>query len=61
MKGLKNNDRGAAAPCKGPLPGIIIHDREVEDVPGPRILAFVWGGERPAAPTLPYGRLKGAA
>ena len=43
-----------------PLPGIIIHGR-AEGRPTPRIQAFIWGGEAPVAPTLPYGRRKHVA
>ena len=62
------NDRASSAiatlerdPCGGRLPGIVIHGREDAHVVHPRIQAFIWGGEEPAAPALPYGRRKGAA
>jgi hypothetical protein len=44
--------------------GIVVIDRSGESVGnggGPRIAAFIWGGKVPPAPTLPYGRWKGAA
>lgn len=47
--------------CDGDLPGIIIHGRDEEAPPPPRIHAFIWGGEVPSHPVLPYGRWKGAA
>ena len=44
--------------------GIVVADRKAQKtVPaeGPRIAAFIWGGKVKPAPTLPYGRWKGAA
>jgi hypothetical protein len=44
--------------------GIVVADRKAQrTVPaeGPRIAAFIWGGKVKPAPTLPYGRWKGAA
>ncbi len=44
--------------------GIVVADRKTErNAPGtgPRIAAFIWGGKVKPAPTLPYGRWKGAA
>jgi hypothetical protein len=44
--------------------GIVVTDRSAEPAgngEGPRIAAFIWGGKVPPAPTLPYGRWKGAA
>lgn len=47
-----------------PVRGIVITDGW-ENGSGegkePRILAFIWGGRVSPAPTLPYGRWKGAA
>ncbi len=48
-------ERGAA------LPGIVIHGRRDADERTPRIHAFIYGGEAPAAPTLPFGRHKNVA
>lgn len=46
---------------RGPLRGIVIN-RGREGAPRqPRISAFIWGGKVRPAPTLPYGRWKGAA
>jgi len=45
-------------------PGIVVTDRQgtaSEAVSHPRIAAFIWGGKVPPAPTLPFGRWKGAA
>lgn len=45
-------------------PGIFVTDdpgRPPAPDAGPRISAFIWGGKVPPAPTLPYGRWKGAA
>ena len=42
-------------------PGIIIFDGHRQREPGPRIMAFIWGGKREPVPTLPFGRWKGAA
>lgn len=44
-----------------PLPGIVIHGRGDADPGTPRIHAFIYGGEAPQAPTLPYGRRKNVA
>jgi len=45
----------------GPLRGIVI-TRGGASVPRqPMISAFIWGGKVRPAPTLPYGRWKGAA
>jgi hypothetical protein len=44
-----------------PLPGIVIHGREDFRPETPRIQAFIWGGEVPATPTLPFGRRKSVA
>jgi hypothetical protein len=44
--------------------GIVVTDRPSEvagDDNRPRIAAFIWGGKVRPAPTLPYGRWKGAA
>ena len=44
--------------------GIIVTDRKTEKIrrtESPRISAFIWGGKVKPAPTLPYGRWKGAA
>lgn len=54
-------DRDPQLDCEGDLPGIVIHGREEEAPSPPRIQAFIWGGEVPAHPVLPYGRWKGAA
>ena len=54
-KSSGREERGA------PLPGIIIHGRGEARPGNPRIHAFIWGGEAPAAPTLPYGRRKNVA
>lgn len=43
------------------LPGIVIHDQDAETQVAPKIRAFVWGGQTRPAPTLPYGRWRGAA
>jgi hypothetical protein len=45
-------------------PGIVVTECQTslsgtED--HPRIAAFIWGGKVAPAPTLPYGRWKGAA
>jgi len=45
-------------------PGIVVTDCPdgfVTEAEHPRIAAFIWGGEVPSPPTLPYGRWKGAA
>ena len=45
-------------------PGIVVTDcsgKSREDGEEPRIAAFIWGGKVRPAPTLPYGRWKGAA
>ena len=45
-------------------PGIVILGGERSAAPGPReprIAAFIWGGKIRPAPTLPFGRWKGAA
>ncbi len=45
-------------------PGIVVTDVTAdppENGGGPRISAFIWGGKVKPAPTLPYGRWKGAA
>lgn len=44
-------------------PGIVIADgrREPAARLRPRISAFIWGGKVRPAPTLPFGRWKGAA
>jgi len=46
-----------------PLPGIVTlrGGRRVSETPEPRVSAFIWGGKVRPAPTLPYGRWKGAA
>jgi hypothetical protein len=54
-------DKQRRSPCEGLLPGIVIHGREDGVQAPPLIQAFIWGGKVPASPTLPYGRLKGAA
>jgi hypothetical protein len=44
--------------------GIVVTDLPPEDAGNedrPRIAAFIWGGKVRPAPTLPYGRWKGAA
>ena len=44
--------------------GIVVADRKGDGAAtgdGPRIAAFIWGGKVKPAPTLPYGRWKGAA
>jgi len=44
--------------------GIVVVDirtEATEDSSGPRIAAFIWGGKVRPAPTLPYGRWRGAA
>lgn len=47
----------------GPLPGIVIHGRGTSAAAdaGPRIQAFIWGGEVRVAPGLDYGRRKDVA
>jgi hypothetical protein len=42
-------------------PGIIVLDVRRETEQQPRISAFIWGGKVKPAPTLPFGRWKGAA
>jgi hypothetical protein len=45
-------------------PGIVVTDCQgslSDGVDHPRIAAFIWGGKVRPAPTLPYGRWKGAA
>ena len=45
-------------------PGIVVTDRQgnlTDRQNHPRIAAFIWGGKTRPAPTLPYGRWKGAA
>ncbi len=45
-------------------PGIVVTDCPGDSSDGrshPRIAAFIWGGMVRPAPTLPYGRWKGAA
>jgi len=45
-------------------PGIVVVDTRndaTEEGNGPRIAAFIWGGKVRPAPTLPYGRWRGAA
>lgn len=62
-------DKGGLAASNGAggngVPGIIIAGGwRPSDPPGeevPRITAFIWGGKVRPAPTLPYGRWKGAA
>jgi len=44
----------------GELPGIVIHGSS-DSSPAPRISAFVYGRLPEPAPTLPFGRWKGAA
>jgi hypothetical protein len=44
--------------------GIVVTDRKAdleEGLDHPRIFAFVWGEKVRPAPTLPYGRWRGAA
>jgi hypothetical protein len=55
-------EEGKRAPrTGGPLRGIVI-TRGSANVPRqPTISAFIWGGKVRPAPTLPYGRWKGAA
>jgi len=48
------------------IPGIVVAGgrdtaRASGEGPEPRIAAFIWGGRVRPAPTLPYGRWKGAA
>jgi hypothetical protein len=38
-----------------------IRTDSTEEGNGPRIAAFIWGGKVRPAPTLPYGRWRGAA
>jgi hypothetical protein len=48
----------------GEVPGIVIADGRLGSILGdtpPRIAAFIWGGKVRPAPTLPFGRWKGAA
>ncbi len=44
--------------------GIVVTDTQgisSEQLDHPRIAAFIWGGKVRPAPTLPYGRWRGAA
>jgi hypothetical protein len=44
--------------------GIVVTNRQVSFPNGeehPRIAVFIWGGKVRPAPTLPFGRWKGAA
>lgn len=43
------------------LPGIVIHDRDVEPGLRPRVSAFIWGGKVKPTPRLPFGEARGAA
>ena len=45
------------------IPGIVIaNGQRLAPLPSePRIAAFIWGGKVRPAPTLPYGRWRGAA
>lgn len=56
-QGMDRNSRSRETP----LPGIVIHGREDFRPETPRIQAFIWGGEVPATPTLPFGRRKSVA
>ena len=47
--------------ARGPLRGIVITQGGASAPRQPRISAFIWGGKVRPAPTLPYGRWKGAA
>ena len=51
-------DRGSAD--RFPAVGIVVHDNAPPPGRAPRI-AFVWGGEDAAAPSLPFGRWKPGA
>lgn len=62
MNRLKRQGRDGETEVRaGPLPGIIIHGREDFRPDHPRIQAFIWGGEVPPTPTLPFGRRKNVA
>jgi hypothetical protein len=62
MDGFKRRKRERGGEGRGtPLPGIIIHGREDARLAPPRIQAFIWGGEVPPTPTLPFGRRKNVA
>jgi hypothetical protein len=62
MNRLKRQGKDRGRGCgEGPLPGIIIHGRAEAHPRTPRIQAFIYGGEAPRAPTLPYGRRKNVA
>lgn len=62
MNRLKRRARdGDVQGREAPLPGIIIHGREDFQPEHPRIQAFIWGGEVPSSPTLPFGRRKTVA
>ncbi len=57
MNGM-GRDGTAAVP---PREGIVITRGGDHPPATPRIQAFIWGGKVRPAPTLPYGRWKGAA
>ena len=62
MDRFKRRGKEGAGEGRGaPLPGIIIHGREDALRGSPRIQAFIWGGEVPPTPTLPFGRRKNVA
>lgn len=57
-------EEAGGANGRGDVPGIVIADGAVPAgarAGPPRIVAFIWGGKVRPAPTLPYGRWKGAA
>jgi hypothetical protein len=62
MNRFKRREKDKGGEGRGaPLPGIIIHGREDGRAATPRIHAFIWGGEAPPTPTLPFGRRKNVA
>lgn len=56
---MANDEHAAGELTADPSPavGIVVHDNAPAPRRGPRI-AFVWGGEHAAAPSLPFGRWK---
>ena len=63
-EGRVEEPRNEEGELKESSPGIVVTDSSVESTgngDGPRIAAFIWGGKVKPAPTLPYGRWKGAA
>ena len=60
LAGSMSHDEHASAGVladHSPAVGIVVHDNAPAPGRPPRI-AFVWGGEYAAAPSLPFGRWK---